>query len=168
MNSTARQLLPAAACAVLGLVLILRPGLTASVLCAGLGICALIFAAVRLLDYFLHRGTASGGELAVGVALAAVGALCLASPRLVMSILPFLLGVVLIIDGAGKLSRSLELRKLGYTRWYLTLLLSACLLLVGVVMVLNPFGTVELAVGFFGLCLFLDGLLDILLLLRLR
>ena len=48
------------------------------------------------------------------------------------------------------------------------LLLSACLLLVGVVMVLNPFGTVELAVGFFGLCLFLDGLLDILLLLRLR
>ena len=168
MNSTARQLLPAAACAVLGLVLILRPGLTASVLCAGLGICALIFAAVRLLDYFLHRGTASGGELAVGVALAAVGALCLASPRLVMSILPVLLGVVLMIDGAGKLSRCLELRKLGYTRWYLTLLLSACLLLVGVVMVLNPFGTVELAVGFFGLCLFLDGLLDILLLLRLR
>ena len=34
--------------------------------------------------------------------------------------------------------------------------------------VLNPFGTVELAVGFFGLCLFLDGLMDILLLLRLR
>ena len=168
MNSTPRQLVSAVAYATLGLVLIIRPGLTASVLCAGLGICALIFGLVRIISYFLRRDSATGADLAVGIALAAVGILCLAAPRTVMSILPLLLGVVLIIDGAGKLSRSLELRKLGYSHWYLTLLLAACLLLVGIVMVLNPFGMVETAVTFFGICLFIDGLLDIILLLRLR
>ncbi len=168
MNSTPRQLVSAVAYAILGLVLIIRPGLTASVLCAGLGICALIFGLVRIISYFLRRDSATGADLAVGIALAAVGILCLAAPRTVMSILPLLLGVVLIIDGAGKLSRSLELRKLGYSHWYLTLLLAACLLLVGIVMVLNPFGMVETAVTFFGICLLIDGLLDIILLLRLR
>lgn len=168
MNSTPRQLVSAVAYAILGLVLIIRPGLTASVLCAGLGICALIFGLVRIISYFLRRDSATGADLAVGIALAAVGILCLAATRTVMSILPLLLGVVLIIDGAGKLSRSLELRKLGYSHWYLTLLLAACLLLVGIVMVLNPFGMVETAVTFFGICLLIDGLLDIILLLRLR
>lgn len=168
MKPSARQLITSVAYAVLGLVLIVRPGLTASVLCSGLGICALIFGATRILGYFLHGQDSTGGDLAVGIALAALGVLCLAAPRTVMSILPLLLGVVLILDGAGKLSRSLELRKLGYPRWYLTLLLAACLLLVGIVMVLNPFGMVETAVSFFGICLLIDGLLDIVLLLRLR
>ena len=75
----------------------------------------------------------------MGAAFAAVGALCLTAPRLVMSILPLALGVVLAIDGAGKLSRALELRKLGWSNWYLTLLLALCLLIVGVTLVINPF-----------------------------
>ena len=165
MQSGARQVIVSVAYAVIGLVLIIRPGLTASVLCGGIGVCALIFGAARLIMYFTRRGEYGGGELAVGIALAAVGLLCLAAPRLVMSVLPLVLGVVLVIDGAGKFSRSLELRKLGYTHWYLTLLLALCLLIVGITLVINPFVMVETAVTFFGICLLLDGAADIALLL---
>ena len=165
MDGYRKQIFISVAYAAVGLVLTLRPGMAASVVCTLLGVCALIFGAARLIMYFARREERGASEAAVGAAFAAVGALCLAAPRLVMSILPLALGVVLAIDGAGKLSRALELRKLGWSNWYWTLLLALCLLIVGVTLVINPFGMVETAVMFFGICLLIDGVADIALLL---
>ena len=45
------------------------------------------------------------------------------------------------------------------------LCIALCLLIVGVTLVITPFGMVETAVMFFGICLLIDGVADIALLL---
>ena len=87
MDAYRKQIFISVAYAAVGLVLTLRPGMAASVVCTLLGVCALIFGAARLIMYFARREERGASEAAVGAAFAAVGALCLAAPRLVMSIL---------------------------------------------------------------------------------
>ena len=49
------------------------------------------------------------------------------------------------------------MKALGYDRWWISCLVAAVLALCGLVMVLNPFGTVENLVMFIGLGFLFDG-----------
>ena len=104
------QILQAAGYILLGLFLVLKPDTSVRAICYG---CGVIAAAYGLLHVLQCRKGKAKGELILGVIFIALGVFCLITPQTVVSFLPFLLGVVLMLDGISKIQRALDLRVLG-------------------------------------------------------
>ena len=96
-----------------------------------------------------------------GVAFTALGAFCLITPSTVVSILPFLLGLVLLLDAVGKFQRALQMRSVGFPYWWVSLVFAVCVLLLAITLLFNPFGAVKFTMIFFGACLLADGIADL-------
>ena len=163
-----RQIITAVVYIAAGLLLALNPDMSATLLCTGVGICALGYGAFTLLLYFLRkRGEEqSRFTLPVGIAFAALGAFCLIAPGVVLSIIPLLFGIVLLIDGADKLGQALELRRSGFVRWQLVLSVAIVVMLFGVLLVTRPYAAVESVIIMFGALLAADGAIDVYFLFR--
>ena len=151
------QILQAAGYILLGLFLVLKPDTSVRAICYG---CGVIAAAYGLLHVLQCRKGKAKGELILGVIFIALGVFCLITPQTVVSFLPFLLGVVLMLDGISKIQRALD--AIG---WGKLLTIGILLMIVGVALLFNPFGAVKMTMVFFGACLLIDGALDLLFLL---
>lgn len=148
---------------VLGVMLLLNPDASLSLICTVIGISAVAYGALNILFYYVRRGDEDSSRftLPMGIAFVAVGVFCLVAPKVVLSILPLIFGIVLLIDGAGKLGRSLELRKLGFVRWGMLTALSVIIMVLGVMLVTRPYEAVENVARIFGAMIVADGLIGI-------
>ena len=163
------QILQAAGYILLGLFLGLTAFWNGAALIGGLlilaGLAVFSAAAYGLLHVLQCRKGKAKGELILGVIFIALGVFCLITPQTVVSFLPFLLGVVLMLDGISKIQRALDLRVLDAIGWGKLLTIGILLMIVGVALLFNPFGAVKMTMVFFGACLLIDGALDLLFLL---
>ena len=155
------RLVTAVIFAAAGIVIALNPGASADLICTGLGVAALGYGAVTLIFYFAARDGVSRYSLPVGIAFAALGLFCLAAPRLVMSVVPLLCGIVLLIDGAGKLGRPFEFKRLGFANWGMLVWIAAVVLIFGLMMVTQPFAVLETVMRLFGAVMVADGLIEL-------
>ena len=163
-----QQIITAVIYIAVGLILALNPDMSATIICTGIGVCALGYGAITILFYFLRRSDedASRLTLPVGIAFAALGAFCLIAPSVVLSIIPLIFGIVLLIDGAEKLGRALELRRTGFARWGVVASVAVIIMVFGVMLVTQPFVAVESVMIMFGALLAADGLMDVYFLFR--
>ena len=155
----------------LGFILLLWPTMSIQVLCWGLGICSLVYGLFRLFNYWKvgrDNGELFKSELFLGITFSVLGLFCLISPKAVTSFLPFLLGIVLLLDAVGKLQNAIEFKNLGFPRWWMVLIASVCLFFLAITLLFNPFKAVRLTVMFFGACLFADGIADLIFYFSLR
>ena len=147
----------------LGLVLAIYPGFSGTVFVWLLAAATLLFALVRLTAYlkFRRRGISAPGDLAAAVITGVLGIFFLTSPRQVLSFLPLVLGLLFLVDGVGKLPLLMEARK-AKVPVSTPLLLSVMVpLVLGVVMLANSFGVVQMMIRVFGIGLLIDGILDL-------
>lgn len=77
-------------------------------------------------------------------------------------ILPIVFGLFVIFDSLGRIQNALELRRCNYESWKGFLLLALLSIALGVVMILNPFGTMETLVMAIGVILIIEGALNLL------
>ena len=148
----------------LGLLFLFWPGASVRVLSRVAGICLLVYGLLRLFfGWRLRRRDLDGyrSQFFLGLTFAALGVFCLANPEAVASFLPFLLGLIRLLDAVGKVQRAFELRRLGFPRWWAVLIAALVLLVVGAALLFNPFGAVKAAMVFFGVCLLADGAADL-------
>ena len=106
-------LLAAVLYVILGLVLLIWPGVSATVFCYAFGGILLIYGVVTIVSFFL-RDSRQGSfvfELFLGIVAAALGLLFLLRPVIVASVLPVILGLFIVVDGLVNLKRALELRR---------------------------------------------------------
>ena len=78
-----------------------------------------------------------------------------------VSILPFILGLYLIFDGVVKLQAAIDIKKEGYQKWGILLLLAVLMIALGVVILLNPFQSAQALITFIGICMLLDGVINL-------
>lgn len=156
-------LLSALALMLLGLALLLWPEASLRLVCYLFGAVILIkgllsvWAYVRaeerfFFDYF---------GLVFGIAASALGVFLLLQPDTVVSVLPILVGVYVIVDAVVRLQSAFELRELGYAHWWGFLVLAGLSVALGVLMVANPFETVQLLVMAIGVILLVEGALSL-------
>ena len=156
-------LLSAALYALLGLVLLVWPALSASLLCLALGLvlvlCGLsnIFVFLRSRDGSLYAAL----HLITGVVLAAVGIWLMARPTLVTVVIPRIVGVLICFHGFGDIGDAVTLRKNGSSRWTAALLLAVITLVLGVILVICPFQAFTTVVRLLGAFLLYDGISDL-------
>ena len=146
-----------------GLFLLLHPAATLIIAARILGIGLVVFGIVLAVSGYMRRDVDNGmPKLAGGIIVAIVGIVVLAAPRFVISIFPFLAGVIIIICGAGELISALDKRKSGdSSSWPVMAVLSLLVIILGIVILINPFSTMARLVRAIGIVLIIGGVVGI-------
>ena len=129
----------------LGIFLLMVPGTALNVVCYALGGVVLLGAVIQLVRYFLvERGIfQSQLTLISGLVCLALGGFLILRSDIVVRILPIVFGLFVIFDSLGRVQNALELRRCGYGSWKGFLLLALLSVVLGVVMIVDPFGAME-------------------------
>lgn len=148
----------------LGIFLLLGPGMALNIVCYALGGVVLACAAVQLVRYFTaERGLfQSQLTLIFGLVCLGLGIFLLVRSDIVVRILPVVFGLFVLFDSLGRIQNALELRRCGYSNWKVFLALALLSVVLGVVMILNPFATMELLVMAIGVILVVEGAINLL------
>lgn len=143
---------------VLGVILMVFPTTALNLSCTLIGIVTLIYGAVRIVSYFRDGGTFSSRfDLFFGVVLAAVGVFLLVCPQFIVSLIPIALGIYILVDSFTAMKKALDMKALGFEKWWVSFLLALILAVFGAVMIINPFGTLASLVVFIGAGFVFDG-----------
>lgn len=159
----ANALLSALIYTVLGVVLLVWPELSTNVLCTALGLVLLVSGISDILEFVFQRDGSLyyNLQLGLGVILCAVGGWLLLRPTLIAVIIPRIIGVLVCFHGFKDFGDALTLRKNKSPQATAALLLGIITILLGVVLVVNPFSAFTTVVRIIGLILIYDGVSDL-------
>ena len=159
----ANYTISAGLCTLLGLVLLIWPGTTMRIVCTLLGSMLLIYGLAQVVLYLINkeRTMLSQGMMVFGIVLAVIGIWILTSPEMIIMAVPVIVGVLIVIHGVHHVVQAIALKKDGYDRWWLAFLFGALTVVLGGILVYNPFEVAETVVRFIGIFLIYDGVSDI-------
>lgn len=147
----------------LGLGLLIWPEISMLLICRVFGAIMLIYGAVRIIQHFKNAadGWVAYSDMSAGVLCAILGLLLLLRPQLFIAILPMLMGIMIVVDSLMRLQSVLILRRLGAINWGLQLVQVVLTLVLGVLLVINPFAGMSAVVMVMGAFLLADGIANL-------
>lgn len=148
---------------VLGAVLLVWPSASVRVICYGLGFGMLVLGLTYGIVYFT-KDNLSGFlqmDLVIGIICLAFGIFILLNPTFLATVLPFAMGIILLLGAVVKIQSSLSMKKLRFRKWYLVLLCAIFLVGLGIVLLCNPFGQEKYMILYIGCCLIVDGVTNL-------
>lgn len=159
----ANVLISVAFCIVLGVVLVVWPGMSVQVACMAIGIVLLISGLTRLAAFIFGRdGTLfSQINLILGIIITVIGGWILFQPEKIIAMIPILVGIIIVIHGINNLQQAVSLCQSKYDKWWVALLLGLVTIGFGALLIFNPFAAVDTLVMFIGIFLIYDGISDI-------
>ena len=104
----------------------------------------------------------------IGIIFLLLGLFCFLFAKAILSILPLILGIILLIDGIGKLPIFFEIKQQKIPLPKPIIFGTFLPLLFGIILIANPFSTVKFVIMFFGVSLILDGGCDLITVLQNR
>ncbi len=162
------SIVAAAVTILLGLMLVLVPNRSIRFLCGLLGTALLVTGLIYILGWFAKRRDGFPVWFLIpGLLLAALGLWLLSSPASVIVLIQFSFAAVLLFHGVIDLQGAVSLMRQGWPRWWIDLALAVLTLVLGGVVLFNPFGTMEALTILIGLSLVYDGISDLVLIHRL-
>ena len=147
----------------LGIFLLLVPNTALNVVCYALGAVVIAGGVVQLVRYFtIERGLfQSQLTLLSGLVCLAIGGFLLLRSDVVVRVLPIVFGIFVIFDSVGRIQNALELRRCGYGSWKGFLLLALLSVVLGIIMIVDPFGAMETLVMAIGVILIIESALNL-------
>lgn len=147
----------------LGLALLLFPGISSRVICYLLGGLSLAWAAVKLIGYFTKDPyrLAFQFDLALGIFCLILGLVLIFFSKAVLSFLPVIVGICTVVSGVFKLQTAFEARRFGIGSWIWMLLASVAAIAVGALVLVLPYQTALLGIRLMGLAILLGGIEDL-------
>ena len=143
---------------VLGLVMLLIPEAVSDFICYIIGALFLVLGAAGIVSYIKARGTGFAGfTLVVSIIFAALGVYILCNPVSFASFIPLVVGIMLVVDSFSKFQSAFDLKRLQYKNWWQMLLVGIAILLLGALMIFNPFESIALFIRVIGILLIFDG-----------
>jgi len=146
----------------LGVFLVWWPDRSMDFLCLMLGITIFAIGIIYILGWLARRKKGVPAFFVLpGVILCALGVWLMTSPDSVIILIQYIFGAILIFHGVIDLQGALALASHRWNRWWLDLLLTALTIGLGVLILLNPFGTFSALVILIGAALIYDGVSDL-------
>lgn len=158
------QILGSVVIGVVGLILAIWPGGTLEIFCRIVGIGLLIYGVVALLQGL--NGTRSTGGIVSGTLAVVFGIFFVARPGLIASIIPFIVGIVMIVNAIVNIIQGVSARGVLGRRFGFSLVGSVIMLVLGIVIVRNPFTTAGLIVRVMGIAMVLSAIDNLLTVVR--
>ena len=146
-----------------GLLLIIDPGFSISLLGTVIGCAMIVFGVVKLAGYFskdLFR-LAFQYDLAFGILLIVLGVIVLMKPGNLMSFICVALGISVLADGLFKIQISVDAKKFGISQWWIITALAVIACCAGLMMVFRPSESTIVLTVMLGITLISEGILNI-------
>lgn len=148
---------------ILGLLLFLKPDTVIHVVALILGIFIIVVGIFALLKYF--RAEQKNGMIRFNIIYGGVcivsGLILALTPSAIASILPIVLGIWMIISSLLKIQYALNMKEAGSTSWIPTFTLAMITLVVGILLVINPWRGAQVILQIVGGFLMAYALLDV-------
>ena len=100
-------------------------------------------------------------DIVYGIVTIILGIIVIRSPHAIASIIPFIIGFIIIINRATKLQYSFELKKNNNDLWKSTMILAFITTICGLILILNPFKGAEFITKIVGILILIYSILDI-------
>ena len=145
----------------LGLCLVLMPAQTVNIICKVVfGIVLAAAGLYHLSIYIRGKDSATILDLFTGVIVLVLGGFLFFNPVIVVKLLPLLLGAFVLVDSIWKLKGSFQLRKRKRAEWQVFLFVSLIFIVLGGIMMANPFVKTKTTILFDGWVLMVNGVAD--------
>lgn len=146
-----------------GILLLAFPGVSGTVFVWLLAGGSALYGLGHLFRYTKARkaGEPLPGDLFLTVLSLAFTLFALLWPQVILSILPLVLGALLLLDGLGKLPLAIDALRHRLDARVPLAVSSFLPLVLGLVILIRPFQTAQLVIRIFGLALLLDGISDL-------
>lgn len=161
-NLKANYTLSAVICVIIGVVLIIWPGTSTQIVCRVLGGVLIAYGIIQIILYLFARERTLylQGMLLLGIVFSVLGAWILVKPETVIAAVPIIMGIIIIMHGLHNSIQAIDLKKMSYDKWWIALLFGILTIVLGAVLVYNPFSVVNTVVRVIGAFLVYDGLSD--------
>lgn len=146
----------------LGTVVLIFPETTARTLGYLVGVVLILAGAVSMICYLLRDAHQNyyHNDFLSGLVEIALGCLVLYKVDWIISIVPFIMGLLVLISGCSKLQDVIDMKRMGYGSWTGMLILAIVNVALGVVLMANPFEAAALLFRLMGLALIFSGVTD--------
>ena len=149
--------------ATLGVLLIIESETTVISISYIVGSALVLFGCIGIIDYIRKVKTELKSELDLLYATVTIilGVLIILHPKAIASIIPFVLGLIIIINSSTKLNYAFQLKSQDNKLWKSTLVVSLLTTLCGLLLMFNPFTGAILLTRIVGVIILVYALLDI-------
>jgi len=150
---------------ILGILLIIRSEATVITISYVIGAVLIALGVLAELNYF--KDNKQGVEktdlnVIYGVVCIILGIVVINNPAAIASIIPLVVGVIIITNSVVKLQYSLELKKERNDLWVSTLVLSIVMVVCGVILIFNPFKSAVVIMKIVGIFILIYAVIDLL------
>ena len=143
----------------LGIYLVVNPETSLVMICRILGAAMAVFGVMKIVLYFIREveGVAIRFDFAVGLFCIILGTLMLWRAPALTDILSVMIGLLVLVDSVFKLQVAVDSRRMGAHSWWVTLVCTVVCLVLGILLVFNPFDGKQVLTIMMGVSLIVDG-----------
>lgn len=147
----------------LGVVLIMFPESIAKTLIYTIATIVIAVGVIKIISYFLKREQAgySNAGIVSGLIFIVIGLFILTSTKIIISVIPFVMGVCILISAYSKLQYVLQLSKYTNEKNRGMLLAAIVTFILGIVLIFNPFRAAKWMIRLVGICIAFTGASDL-------
>lgn len=156
----ANDLLSSLIFVVIGLVLLIWPGTSTQVVCMVLGGVLLAYGIIQIVLYLFAKEKTlyHQGMLILGIILSVIGAWILLKPEMIIAAVPVIMGIIIVMHGLHNVVQGLQLKGMDYEKWWIAFALGIVTVVLGSILIYNPFSVVNTVVRVIGAFLIYDGI----------
>lgn len=149
----------------LGAVMVIWPDWSGRILCYLLGAALILMGGIQLIVCIKAEriGFYSKFSMLMNIILILLGVWVCIRPDTVLSLVPVIIGIVMLIHGCMDLQFTMDIKHAGSGKWWIALIFALITLTLGVFLVLHPFLAFEITMLIIGIGLLYDGISDLVL-----
>ena len=149
----------------LGAVLVIWPDWSGRILCYLLGAALILMGGIQLIVCIRAEriGFYCKFSMLMNIILILLGVWVCIRPDTVLSLVPVIIGIVMLIHGCMDLQFTMDIKHAGSGKWWIALIFALVTLTLGVFLVMHPFLAFEITMLIIGIGLLYDGISDLVL-----
>lgn len=147
---------------VVGLLLLIFPGMAMEMIYRLAGVIFIILGVVKIMGYFSKDifQLAFQFDLAIGIILIILGIILFCKPMRMIEIGTGVFGVLMLVDALLRIQTTIDAKKFGIRKWWILLLISLTAAVIGVLLLIMPFKGAKVIVNLVGLNICINGVLN--------
>ncbi|MCH3973196.1 MAG: DUF308 domain-containing protein [Oscillospiraceae bacterium] len=147
----------------LGILLIAAPSGTLKVIAIIIGVILAVLGISNVIAYCSHRtdALAPKNSLVLGIIQIVLSIIIFACMKSVISVMPFILGLLIVINGVREFMDAPDAFQIEKKKGWMVILFAVINVILGIVMMANPFSTAVVLVRAVGIGLCISGVMDL-------
>lgn len=143
--------------------MLLNPSFVSNAVNYILGVLVIVYGIVYIISLYQKKDTELYGkfDLLGGVLCISFGLFLIVNPDVLFSLIPFCTGVIIGIDAITQVIKSFSLKKFGFKRWWISLIIGGILLVFSIYIIVNAKNISLLLISIIGGFLIFDALADL-------